>query len=172
MGFGYLNESVKAFGCAQLDGNPNICMPAIGSGILAITQNTQWQFIRLGVEGEVRLLDRLKLSGELAWLPYEQLNGTDTHWLRLGTRPFSLSGPIPEFGGGTGVQIETLLSYQLTDCFTLGLGARYWYLQTRGGSNLENMIVDFPVAPLAQQLNFTTRRYGGFAQASYRLGPM
>jgi hypothetical protein len=29
-----------------------------------------------------------------------------------------------------------------------------------------------PRAPLAQQLNFTTRRYGGFAQASYRLGPM
>jgi hypothetical protein len=81
-------------------------------------------------------------------------------------------GTDPELGGGTGVQIETPLSYQLTDCFTLGLGGRYWYLQTRGGSKLESMIVDFPVAPLAQQLNFTTRRYGGFAEASYRLGPM
>jgi hypothetical protein len=25
VGLGYLNESVEAFGCAQLDGNPNIC---------------------------------------------------------------------------------------------------------------------------------------------------
>lgn len=172
VGFGYLNESVSAFGCTQLDGNPFICMPAISSATLAITQNTQWQFIRLGVQGEVKLLDCLKLGGEIAWLPYEQLSGTDTHWLRLGSTPFSLSGPIPEVGGGTGVQIEALMSYQVTDRLALGLGGRYWYLQTRGSADLENMIVDFPVAAMSQTLNFTTIRYGGFAQASYRLGPL
>ena len=171
VGYGYLNESVSAFGCTQIGGNPLICVPAIDSGVRAITEESRWQFMRLGLLGEFKLLDRLKLSAEVAWLPYEQVTSQDIHWLRLGSGFLDISGPIPEGGTGTGVQLETILSYQVTDKFTLGVGARYWYLQTRGSTDFEGVIVGFP-SPGPQPLNFTTTRYGGFAQGAYKFGPL
>jgi hypothetical protein len=171
-GYGYLNETVSAYGCNQIAGNPFVCAPAIGSGVLAITEESSWQFARLGILAEVKVLDRLKLSAEVAWLPYEQISAQDTHWLRLGSGPGDIAGPIPENGGGTGVQLEAIASYAVNDKVTVGLGARYWYLQTRGSADFENVIVGWPVAPAPQPLNFTTTRYGGFAQGSYRFGPI
>ena len=171
-GYGFLSESTNAFGCTQIAGNPFVCVPTIPGGVLGISEGTRWQFARLGFAGEVRLLDRLKLSGEFAWLPFEQVVANDIHWLRLGTTPFSISGPIPEFGGGTGFQAEALVSYQLTDCINLGIGARYWALETHGTTDFEGVIVDFPFTPQPQPLNFSTVRYGGFAQGSYKFGPL
>jgi hypothetical protein len=171
-GYGYLNENVNAFGCAQIAGNQGVCVPAINSGVLGITEESSWQFARAGVLGEFRLLDRLTLSAEVAWLPYEQVSAQDTHWLRLGTSPFSISGPIPESGSGTGVQIEAIMAYRVSDQVTFGLGGRYWYLQTHGVADFESVIVGLPFNPVAQPLNFTTTRYGGFAQGAYKFGPL
>jgi hypothetical protein len=173
VGYGYLNETVNAYGCAQIAGNPFVCAPAvIDSSVLAITEDSRWQFARLGILGEFKVLDCLKFSAELAWLPHIQLTAQDTHWLRLGTGLFDISGPIPEAGGGTGIQLEAIMSYQLNDKITLGLGGRYWYLQTRGTTDFENVIIGLPFSPVAQPLNFTTTRYGGFAQGAYKFAPL
>jgi hypothetical protein len=171
-GFGYLSERVNAYGCSQVAGNPFICVPAINTGVLGITEDAQWQFARLGIQGEFKLLDCLKLNAEVAWLPYEQLSAHDTHWLRLGSNLFDISGPIPENGGGNGVQLEAILTYQVNDKVSFGLGGRYWHLQTHGSTDFENVIVGFPIAPNPQPLNFTSIRYGGFAQGAYRFGPL
>jgi hypothetical protein len=172
VGYGYLNESVNAFGCNQIAGNPFVCVPTIPSGVLGITEDSQWQFARLGILGEFKLLDCLKLSAEVAWLPYEQISAQDTHWLRLGAGLLDIAGPIPENGGGNGVQIEAILSYQVSDKVTFGVGGRYWHLQTRGSADFENVIVGLPFSPVAQPLNFTVTRYGGFAQGAYKFGPL
>jgi hypothetical protein len=172
VGYGYLNESVNAYGCDQLAGNPAVCVPTIGAGVLGITEESHWQFARLGLLGEFKLLDCLKLSAEVAWLPYAQLGAQDTHWLRLGTGLFDISGPIPESGSGTGVQLEAIMSYQVSDKVSVGLGGRYWYMQTHGGADFEKVIVGYPFAPAAQPLNFSTSRYGAFAQGAYRFGPI
>jgi hypothetical protein len=170
-GFGFINEKVNAFGCSQLASNPAVCVPTIDPSVLGITEDSRWQFARLGVLAEFRVLDRLAFSAEVAWLPYVQMGGNDTHWLRLGSGLGDISGPIPEAGGGSGVQIEALMSYAVSDCFTVGLGGRYWYLQTHGSTDFENVIVGFP-SPVAQPLNFTTYRYGGFAQGAYKFAPL
>jgi len=82
-GYGLLTESTNAFGCTQIAGNPFVCVPTIPSGVLGISEGTRWQFARLGFAGEVRLLDRLKFSGEFAWLPFAQVVANDIHWLRI-----------------------------------------------------------------------------------------
>lgn len=171
-GYGFLTESTNAFGCTQIAGNPFVCVPTIPPGVEGISEDTHWQFARFGIAGEIKLFDRVKLSGEFAWLPFEQLVANDIHWLRLGSTPFAISGPIPEFGGGTGFQAEALLSYQLNDCINLGIGARYWLLETHGTTDFESVIVDFPIPPQSQPLNFNTVRYGAFAQGSYKFGPL
>lgn len=170
-GYGFLAEKTNAYGCSQIAGNTEVCVPTINTSVLGITEDSRWQFVRLGFSGEVKLVDRLKLTGDIAWLPFVQLVAQDTHWLRLGTDPFDIAGPIPEFGSGTGFQAEALLSYQVTDRLAVGLGARYWYMETTGKTNFESVIVDFP-SPAPQPLNFNTTRYGGFAQSSYKFGPL
>ena len=172
VGYGYLNETVNAYGCDQLASNPFVCQPAIGTGVLGITEESHWQLARLGLFGEFKLMDCLKLSAEVAWLPYTQLSAQDTHWLRLGTGLFDFSGPIPESGSGDGVQLEAIMSYQVNDKISVGLGGRFWYLQTHGSADLENVIVGLPFPPAAQPLNFSTTRYGGFAQGAYKFGPI
>ena len=63
------------------------------------------------------------------------------------------------------------MSYAVTDKVTVGLGGRYWYLQTRGSADFESVIVGYP-QPVPQPLNFSTTRYGGFAQGAYKFGPL
>jgi hypothetical protein len=52
---------------------------------------------------------------------------------------------------------------------SVGVGARYWYMQTRGFTHFENHIVGFTASP--QVLEWKTQNFGVFLQASLKLGP-
>jgi hypothetical protein len=52
---------------------------------------------------------------------------------------------------------------------SLGVGARYWYMQSKGNTHFENHVVGFAASP--QALEWKTESYGVFLQASYRFGP-
>ena len=170
-GFGYIGEKVNAYGCTQIAANPFVCVPAIGAGVLAITEDAHWGLVRLGVAADVKLMDRLTLSAEAAWVPYAQINSRDSHWLRIGTTAGSFAGPIPQNASGNGFQLEALLAYQVWDCFNIGVGGRYWRFDTRGSGDLEQTVVGFP-SPTSQPMHFLSERYGAFVQGSYKFGAM
>ena len=170
-GFGYIGEKVNAYGCTQIAANPFVCVPAIGSGVLAITEDAHWGLVRLGVAADVKLIDRLTLSAEAAWVPYAQINSNDSHWLRIGTTAGSFAGPSPQNASGNGFQLEALLAYQVWDCFNIGVGGRYWRLDARGSGDLEQSVIGF-TNPASQPMNFTSERYGAFVQGSYKFGTM
>ncbi len=71
--------------------------------------------------------------------PYVQFNGADDHVLRALT--------IHETGTGTGVQLESVLSYLITDQFSMGVGGRYWCMWTT-----KDAIADFAGAPYPCQM--------------------
>ncbi len=54
-----------------------------------------------------------------------KFKGTDDHILR--------DLVSPEDGKGIGVQLEAMLSYAVTDAFSLGVGGRYWSMWTTSG---------------------------------------
>jgi opacity protein-like surface antigen/outer membrane protease len=165
-GYHYYHETLNAVGCAQTGANPGICDPAIPPSILGITNDGVWHSMRLGVNGELMLTDRLKLDAEAAWLPYISLSSSDTHWLRL-NQPGGFSGPIPETGtGNRGYQLEAILSYQVTEVVSVGAGGRYWHMETSGNSDFTNAVFAALGAP--QPVNFKTDRCGGFLQAAFR----
>jgi hypothetical protein len=171
-GFGYIGEKVNAHGCSQIAANPFVCVPAINNGVLAITEDAHWGLLRLGVGVDFKIIDRLTLSAEAAWVPYAQIDSRDTHWLRTGTTVGSFSGPIPQNASGGGFQLEALLNYQIWDCFNLGIGGRYWRLDAQSGTaDLEQTLIGFP-GPTSQPIRFTSERYGMFVQGSYRFGPL
>jgi hypothetical protein len=169
-GFHYLNENVTAFGCTQVAYNPYVCgFFVIPDQVKAITQDNNWYSVRLGMEAAVDY-GPFRFSVDAAWLPFVWLTGTDTHWLRIGNNcPCDFTGPVPEDGKGWGVQLDAILSYRVNELLSVGIGGRYWWMQTRGTTHFENHIVGGGGLP--QPVDWKVQNFGVFLQASLKLGP-
>lgn len=169
LGYHYFRENVNAYGCTQTAANPAICVPTIPTSVLGISQNNKWHMLRVGVDGAVTLIDRLTLSVDAAIIPVMYFDGADTHWLRIGTLPGDFIGPIPENGKGWGYQLEAILSYQITPQASIGVGVRYWRMESDGHSDFENRVVGLATA--AQPVDWMANQYGIFIQGSVKFGP-
>lgn len=160
LGYHYYTQRMNAFGCAQIGGG-SICEPAgsVPGNAVLLGQTEYWQAARVGIGGDVLLTDRLKLAAEAVWLPYMSFIGKDNHWLR------SDINPQFDYGHGyNGFQAESVLTYALTDRIDVGVGGRYWLFQAQHGSTR------FPDSATRSPMSFTSSRYGGFLQVSYRFG--
>lgn len=160
VGYHYLHLRMKAFGCQQTAANPDICTGGIPDSVAAIVEDDTWQALRVGLNADIPLADRWRLDVEGAFLPYVWFSGTDNHLLRP-----DLPLPIFETGHGWGYQLEALLTYQIDDAISVGVGGRYWHLKSQGDSHFED-VGGFP-----QPLDFKADIYGVFVQGSYRFGP-
>ena len=155
VGYNLYQTTANGMGCAQ------IVQPTLGNctypqTTYVISQYDTWQSIRLGVSAEARIWERLKLSGDVAYLPYVAYSGVDAHWQRIPPVFFPFNGT------GNGVQAEIVATYDLTDAFSLGVGGRYWAMWTNLGSQ-----GDMP----NNNVYANTDRYGVFLQASYKFLP-
>jgi hypothetical protein len=170
IGYNYMRQVVSAQGCSQAAFNPQICGTfPIPATIKVITQDNNWNSLRLGLDGSVDITSRLRFSIDAAWLPMVWLNGTDAHWLRIGPVQDDFSGPIPEDGKGWGYQLEGVFTYQLTDAINIGVGGRYWHARTQGLTHFEGHISGDIGVP--QPVNWRTDNAGMFLQTSLRFGP-
>jgi outer membrane protease len=168
-GVHYMNETVSAYGCTQAAFNPYICGPVpIPNQVKGITQDNNWYSMRLGIDGALEI-GRFRFSAEAAWLPSVWLYGSDAHWLRIGNFIGDFTSPIPEDGKGWGYQIEGFVSYRVTPALSLGVGGRYWHMQTRGLTHFENHIVAIPALP--QAVDWKVDNFGMFLQMSLKFGP-
>lgn len=156
VGYNYYRENKSAYGCTQIANPLSDCSPAIPNSVLAITEDDTWQSIRVGANGEIMITDQLKLGADVAYLPYVVFNGTDDHLLRALI--------FQESGTGTGLQLESILSYLITDQFSVGVGGRYWAMWTT-----KDAISDTAGAPCpCQTLPAKTERFGIFLQLDYK----
>ncbi len=155
-GYNYYKDDKSAYGCTQIANPFSDCVPAIPGSVLSITEDDTWQSLRIGVNGEVMITDRLKVGADVAYLPDVEFNGTDDHLLRALI--------IPESGTGTGVQLESIFSYLIADQFSVGVGGRYWAMWTT-----KDAIADYAGAPCPCTTQpAKTERYGVFVQVDYR----
>lgn len=169
-GYNYMRQVVSALGCGQIGDNPLICgFVPVPATIKVITQDNNWNSMRLGLDGTFDITKRLRFGVDAAWLPFVALSGTDSHWLRIDTVPGDFNGPIPEDGRGWGYQLEGVLSYQVTDSISVGIGGRYWHAQTQGLTHFEGHVNDVPA--LAQPVDWKTDNIGAFVQTGLRFGP-
>jgi len=170
VGYNYTQQVVSAQGCGQIGNNPLICgFFTIPPTVKVITQDNNWDSLRVGLNGEVDVTRQLKLNVDAAWLPKVWLNGTDAHWLRISNFPGDFTGPIPEDGTGWGYQLEGVLSYRLNDWLTVGVGGRYWHMQTNGFTHFEGHVNGFLASP--QPVDWKTDNYGVFFQTGLKFGP-
>src|SRR5262245_4777347 len=161
-------ESVRAFGCTQTAGNPLICAVPIPTSTEVIDEDISWTSWRVGLTGTAVLNRWVSLTLEGAWVPRARSTDDDSHLLRTcPVGPPGCLGPAPNIrlsGDGSGFQLEGIANFQLTDQFGLGVGARYWKLESSGD-------ITFGTPPLANlPLNhLDSSRYGVFAQGSFKL---
>lgn len=166
MGWTYYGQKSDTTGCAQIASSP-LCHQAVGAKVVIGSQDTDWNALRIGLSAETMLLDRWRVSADVAYLPWTDFQGRDNHLLRDLTFFSDQRG-----SGGGGVQVEGTLSYFLTNNFSVGVGARYWAMWTRKNSKIfpneakkEN---SSPVAEEALPANYRMERWGTFLQASYK----
>jgi hypothetical protein len=160
---------MNAFGChplANINCIPNV--PTTGSAI--ISENDKWQAMRVGISGETRLINRLRLSRDVAYLPVVNFSGVDTHFFGNTGQVASIN---PESANkGAGVQIEAMLSYFVTSQFSVGLGGRYWALWTNNGQANRTVDDGATISPTPPQaFRATVEQAGVFVQGAYRFGP-
>jgi hypothetical protein len=167
VGYHWLNENMKAFGCTQTATNTSVCTPSVSDSTAVIQQQNNWQSLRLGLNADLPISDRFRINLDAAWLPYVWFKGQDTHYLRINTGNVGdFSGPIPEDGHGWGYQLEAVLTYKFDNNFELGVGWRYWHMQSNGYAHFENVIIGANGG--SQVMDWKTDRYGIFLQGSYK----
>lgn len=59
VGYNYYHETLNAYGCGQTAGNTSVCTPTIPNSTLVITQDSDWQAMRLGLAGDITLFGKL-----------------------------------------------------------------------------------------------------------------
>jgi opacity protein-like surface antigen len=159
-GYRYVYQRVNGFGCQNIGTYPLTCSATPFAPApfptLSLTETETWQAAALGLNTQVTLWPRVMLEVDAAYLPYANRDGTDNHWNRPDINP------QPESGHGWGAQFEAVLSYAVTDRFSVGVGGRYWYFTTTDAHT------QFPSSPTLSPLKFYMERYGSFLQASYK----
>lgn len=124
-------ERVNAYGTtATVGGVPNFT-----NNVPVISNEVTWTSLRLGLEARSRLGRGVRLTGEVALIPYTRMRNEDSHYLRQSPNDL---GPVPNVineGEGVGVQAEFELRRSFYEDYELALGGRYWRLKTTSGTN-------------------------------------
>jgi hypothetical protein len=148
IGFNLWQEGIEADGAlCKPDAN---CGPGGSTNVLFKTNEAGWAALRLGSELQVKLFDRFTLIGDGAILPIAYLVDDE-------------GANIQNSGAGWGYQLEAALRVDLTPCWSLGSGVRYWFAEVKDGSSK----FGHPGAT-AELSDFTSQRFGVFGDFSYR----
>jgi outer membrane protease len=133
VGYTSFNSNMAAFGCSVVAALNPACFPAVPpTGSPIITEKDKWQALRLGSSAQFMIFHGLRANVDVAYLAYVDFRGTDHHFAT--NVPGFLLETFPEKGTGRGVQLEAMLSYDLTSAISLGVGGRYWAMWTTEGS--------------------------------------
>ncbi|MCP3392184.1 outer membrane beta-barrel protein [Bradyrhizobium sp. CCGB12] len=166
MGWSYYGQKSDTIGCVQIASPYAACL-APGDKRIVGSQDTDWNALRIGLSVETMLLDRWRMSADVAYLPWTDFQGRDNHLLRH----FTTFADQRASGGG-GVQVEAVLSYFITKNFSVGVGGRYWAMWTsnqRMQLSTEAEEGDyFPVTHGPFPADYRMERWGTFLQGSYK----
>ena len=83
VGYSYFHQTMNSFGCVQLTTPGSICDPPAPANQTTISQDDTWQALRVGVSAVATIWERFGINGDVAYLPYAQFSGLDSHWQRV-----------------------------------------------------------------------------------------
>jgi opacity protein-like surface antigen len=129
LGLNVFRQNLDSYGCAQLANanGPcgNVAFPNYPTSVPNIFQHNTWGSLRLGTALDFALTNRVKVSADAAYLPFVLLYGVDDHYF-LSSGGTAIGNHFTEWGYGRGAQLEAIVSFAVTEQFSLGVGVRYW----------------------------------------------
>ena len=159
IGYNHYEQNLRSYGCTQVATNNNVCGTVkFTNDNLTLGENERWNSMRLGLNGEYMITDRLKIMGDAAWLPVSNMTSNDNHWLRANINPLKEVGDSSK-----NYQLEAVLSYKVTEKVSLGVGARHWHFEASGHTQ-------FPGVAATSPMKFKSDRTTIFTQLSYTFG--
>jgi opacity protein-like surface antigen len=161
VGYSFLDQQLNRFSCLQIANQNAFCTAPdqkLPPNVMAFQEIDKWHALRVGIGGEMMLADRVKLGGEVAYLPFVHFDGVDNHFRNLIVHSPATSN------GGHGVQAEALLSYYVTDRLSFGVGGRYWGLWTTNGQ------YEFGGTGPVRNYRAAFEQAGVFVQTAYLFG--
>jgi len=161
VGYSFLDQQLNRFSCLQIANQNAFCTAPnqkLPPNVMAFQEIDKWHALRVGIGGEMMLADRVKLGGEVAYLPFVHFDGVDNHF-----RNPIVHSPATS-NGGHGVQAEALLSYYVTDRLSFGVGGRYWGLWTTSGQ------YEFGGTGPVRNYRAAFEQAGVFVQTAYLFG--
>lgn len=142
-GFTQWTEDMDAHG-ATIHVGP---IAPISPDTLVISNKVRWRALRVGFAGDFVLGSRTRLALDLAFSPYAEVRDEDSHHLRPDL------GPVPNIllkGEGWGLQWDAELRHELGRRTELGVGVRYWYMETTDGTRTLPNLPTFPALPVTE----------------------
>jgi hypothetical protein len=133
VGYQRWNERLDAYGFSNTNQALFVFTQELGDNVPVISNEQRWDSLRIGAEMK-SVRGRTRFRAELALIPYAKYRHEDSHWLRQDEL-----GPAPNViatGHGTGGQLELEVRRSYPEYFglELGLGYRYWKLDSRSGT--------------------------------------
>jgi opacity protein-like surface antigen len=164
VGYTLFNQYIFKYGCVQIANPLSNCVapptPPLSSSELIGLEDMNWQGLRVGISGQVRLADRVKLAADVAALPVASYDWVDDHLE---------AGLIHNmYGNAAGVQTQAVLTYDVTDRLNVGIGARYWDMWAPHGV-FQIISSAGTLAPSANRNSFDLA--GAFVQVGYKFVP-
>jgi opacity protein-like surface antigen len=157
IGYHYWFTRYNSFGCRQTASNPSCLIFSYPTTTDTLNDQAAWNSLRLGLNGEVHLLDNLNFVVDAAYT-YAYLLANDYHNLRPDIR-----GEFFE-GTGNGLQLDMVLDWLATSNLSMGIGARLWTVQTKGHSHFEETASE----GRAQHTDTKQTNVGLLVQSQYR----
>ncbi len=126
VGYSYFREDMYGGGCLQIANPHSDCRDPVPVTRIGLEDLDTWKAVRLGAAFDTQLASRLKLIADVAYLPRVKVEAVNHHYFK--------NEQAPEWGHGTGVQLEAILSYALSEELSVGVGGRYWSMWTTSGA--------------------------------------
>jgi hypothetical protein len=134
--------------------------------------NIQYQMLRLGLSGRAELNDTFDITAEVAAIPYALVGGTYGALSVPVVGPAEVQGSAGSVAGWLyGAAGEVMARFHPTENWTIGLGARAWYLQGQADVTFDTRDPGAPAATthwITKTTNFSTLRYGLLGELTYR----
>ena len=92
VGYSYFRQNINTYGCNFSVPAGQACATngqAATPEYTVLTEDETWQSFRVGVSAVATIWDRFGISGDVAYLPYSQYSGLDSHLFRGANHPFS-----------------------------------------------------------------------------------
>jgi hypothetical protein len=133
--------------------------------------NVYYHMIRMGLSGRAEFGDMVDVTAEVAFVPYALLGGTYGALVAPAV-PGQVQGSAGSVAGWLyGAAGEVMARFHPTKDWTIGLGARAWYLQGQADVTFDTRDPAAPAATthwITKTTNFSTLRYGLLGEITYK----